>query len=186
MKKYNLIIVTLFLFVTASCDNQSRKQNTSAKIDEMNIGFVRLDSLTKLYDYHGVLVKEIEAKAKKMEAELIRSQQNIQTEYEVLQQAAPNLSKIELERAQLDFQRIQQQYQALEQQRTGELQQEELEMNAFVKSQVDQAIDKMKDDLDLDIVLIYESNLLYAKENMDLTVELASYLNELEIPDKEK
>ena len=105
-KKYNLIIVTLFLFVTASCDNQSRKQNTSAKIDEMNIGFVRLDSLTKLYDYHGVLVKEIEAKAKKMEAELIRSQQNIQTEYEVLQQAAPNLSKIELERAQLDFQRI--------------------------------------------------------------------------------
>ena len=118
MKKYNLIIVTLFLFVTASCDNQSRKQNATAKIDEMNIGFVRLDSLTKLYDYHGVLVKEIEAKAKKMEAELIRSQQNIQTEYEVLQQAAPNLSKIELERAQLDFQRIQQQYQALEQQRT--------------------------------------------------------------------
>ena len=186
MKKYNLIIVTFFLFVTASCDNQSRKQNATAKIDEMNIGFVRLDSLTKLYDYNGVLVKEIEAKAKKMEAELIRSQQNIQTEYEVLQQAAPNLSKIELERAQLDFQRIQQQYQALEQQRTGELQQEELEMNTFVKSQVDQAIDKMKDDLDLDIVLIYESNLLYAKENMDLTVELASYLNELEIPDKEK
>ena len=74
----------------------------------------------------------------------------------------------------------------MEQQRTGELQQEELEMNTFVKSQVDQAIDKMKDDLDLDIVLIYESNLLYAKENMDLTVELASYLNELEIPDKEK
>ncbi len=94
MKKYKLIIVTLFLFVTASCGNQSRKQNTTAKIDEMNIGFVRLDSLTKLYDYHGVLVKEIEAKAKKMEAELIRSQQNIQTEYEVLQQAAPNLSKI--------------------------------------------------------------------------------------------
>ena len=74
----------------------------------------------------------------------------------------------------------------MEQQRTGELQQEELEMNTFVKSQVDQAIDKMKDDLDLDIVLIYESNLLYAKENMDLTVELASYLNELEIPVKEK
>tara|TARA_Y100000389_G_C17387180_1_gene477737 strand:+ start:260 stop:820 length:561 start_codon:yes stop_codon:yes gene_type:complete len=186
MKKHNWIIATTFLFIIASCSHETRKQNAVGDSEGMNIGFIRLDSLTKLYDYHGVLVKEIEAKAKKMEAELIRSQQNIQTEYEVLQQAAPNLSKIELERAQLDFQRIQQQYQALEQQRSGELQQEEIEMNTFVKSQVDEAIDKMKDDLDLDIVLIYESNLLYAKENMDLTAELAEYLNELEIPENTK
>ena len=129
---------------------------------------------------------EIEAKAKKMEAELIRSQQNIQTEYEVLQKAAPSLSKIELERAQMDFQRIQQQYQALEQQRSGELQQEEIAMNNIVKLQVDKAIEKMKSEKDLDLVFIYETNLLYAKETMDLTTELASYLNELDRPDSMK
>ena len=121
-----------------------------------------------------------------MEAELIRSQQNIQAEYEVLQKAAPSLSKIELERAQMDFQRIQQQYQALEQQRTGELQQEEFEMNTIVKQEVDKAIEAMKAEMDLDLVFIYESNLLYAKDNLDLTSALAEYLNRLDRPEPKK
>ena len=182
MKKHNLIIASSFLLLLASC-SAPVQNSIETGADGMKIGFVRLDSLTQLYDYHGELVEEIEAKAKKMEAELIRSQQNIQTEYEVLQKAAPSLSKIELERAQMDFQRIQQQYQALEQQRSGELQQEEIAMNNIVKLQVDKAIEKMKSEKDLDLVFIYETNLLYAKETMDLTTELASYLNELDRPD---
>lgn len=185
MKKYYWIIASSLLLLFASC-NAPVQNSIGSSVESMKIGFVRLDSLTQLYDYHGELVKEIEAKAKKMEAELIRSQQNIQTEYEVLQKAAPSLSKIELERAQMDFQRIQQQYQALEQQRSGELQQEEIAMNNIVKNQVDKAIEKMKSEIDLDLVFIYESNLLYAKEGMDLTTELASYLNQLDRPGSEE
>jgi len=59
-------------------------------------------------------------------------------------------------------------------------------MNNIVKIQVDKAIEKMKSEMDLDLVFIYESNLLYAKETMDLTTELASYLNELALPDSKK
>ncbi len=133
----------------------------------------------------GELVGQFEATAKKMEAELIRSQQNLQTEYEVLQKAAPNLSKLELERAQMDFQRINQQYQSLEQQRSGELAQEEAKMNAIVKQQVDKAIAQLQADLGLDLIFVYESNLLYGSEAMDLTSKLAEYLNKLEKPSAE-
>ena len=111
---------------------------------------------------------------------------NLQAEYEVLQKAAPNLSKIELERAQLDFQRVNQNYQALEQQRSGELAQEEAKMNAIVKEQVDKAIAKLQEDLGLDLIFVYESNLLYGSEALDLTAKLAEILNGMEAPSTEE
>ena len=98
--------------MAASCSTGGSSAPTG---DGMKVGYVRLDSLTQLYTYHTELVGQFEATAKKMEAELIRGQQNLQAEYEVLQKAAPSLSKLELERAQMDFQRINQNYQALEQ-----------------------------------------------------------------------
>ena len=178
----NLILAGAAVMMAASCNSGSSSVSSA---EGMNIGYVRLDSLTQLYDYHSELVGQFEATAKKMEAELIRSQQNLQTEYEVLQKAAPNLSKLELERAQMDFQRINQQYQSLEQQRSGELAQEEAKMNAIVKQQVDKAIAQLQADLGLDLIFVYESNLLFGSEAMDLTSKLAEYLNKLEKPSAE-
>jgi|TARA_B110000503_G_C6974473_1_gene340551 Skp family chaperone for outer membrane proteins len=178
-----LLLASAALLMAASC---SKNGGGAGSADGLNMGYVRLDSLTQLYTYHTELVATFESTAKKMEAELIRSQQNLQAEYEVLQKAAPNLSKIELERAQMDFQRVNQAYQALEQQRSGELAQEEAKMNALVKEQVDIAIAQMQEDLGLDMVFIYESNLLYGSETLDLTGKLAEYLNKLEKPSEEE
>ncbi len=178
-----LLLAGAALLMAASC---TQNGGGSSSGEGLNIGYVRLDSLTQLYTYHTELVAEFEATAKKMEAELIRSQQNLQAEYEVLQKAAPNLSKIELERAQLDFQRVNQNYQALEQQRSGELAQEEAKMNAIVKEQVDKAIAKLQEDMGLDLIFVYESNLLYGSEALDLTGKLAEILNSMEAPSREE
>ena len=59
-------------------------------------------------------------------------------------------------------------------------------MNALVKEQVDIAIAQMQEDLGLDMVFIYESNLLYGSETLDLTGKLAEYLNKLEKPSEEE
>lgn len=178
-----LLLAGAALLMAASC---TQNGGGSSSGEGLNIGYVRLDSLTQLYTYHSELVTEFEATAKKMEAELIRSQQNLQAEYEVLQKAAPNLSKIELERAQLDFQRVNQNYQALEQQRSGELAQEEAKMNAIVKEQVDKAIAQLQEDMGLDLIFVYESNLLYGSEALDLTGKLAEILNGMEAPSREE
>jgi len=110
-------------------------------------------------------------------------QQNLQAEYDVIQRAAPSLSKVELERAQMDFQRIQNNYQMLEQQKSGELQQIEMAINETVKEQVDKAIEAMKGEEQIDLVLIYETNILYGSEGLDYTIKLAEYLNKLPKPE---
>ncbi|MDG1252415.1 MAG: OmpH family outer membrane protein [Schleiferiaceae bacterium] len=176
------LIASAAIMMAASCTSGS---GSVASTDEINMGYVRLDSLTQLYDYHSELVGQFESTAKQMEAELIRGQQNLQAEYEVLQKAAPSLSKMELERAQMDFQRINQQYQALEQQRSGELAQEEAKMNAMVKEQVDKAIAQLQKDMNMDLIFVFESNLLYGSDALDLTSKLAEYLNKLEKPSTE-
>ncbi len=149
----------------------------------VRIVYVRLDSLVKLYDYHKEMSTKYEESAKKAEAELVRGQQNLQAEYDVIQRAAPSLSKVELERAQMDFQRIQNNYQMLEQQKSGELQQIEMAINETVKEQVDKAIEAMKGEEQIDLVLIYETNILYGSEGLDYTVKLAEYLNKLPKPE---
>ena len=149
----------------------------------VRIVYVRLDSLVKLYEYHKEMSTKYEESAKKAEAELVRGQQNLQAEYDVLQRAAPSLSKVELERAQMDFQRIQNNYQMLEQQKSGELQQIELAINETVKEQVDKAIEAMKGEEQIDLVFIYETNVLYGSDDLDYTVKLAEYLNKLPKPE---
>ena len=149
----------------------------------VRIVYVRLDSLVKLYDYHKEMSTKYEESAKKAEAELVRGQQNLQAEYDVIQRAAPSLSKVELERAQMDFQRIQNNYQMLEQQKSGELQQIELAINETVKEQVDKAIEAMKGEEQIDLVFIYETNVLYGSDDLDYTVKLAEYLNKLPKPE---
>ena len=178
-----LLLAGAAVMMAASCTTGG---GTAPSGDGMKVGYVRLDSLTQLYTYHTELVGQFEATAQKMEAELIRSQQNLQAEYEILQKAAPNLSKIELERAQLDFQRVNQNYQALEQQRSGELAQEEAKMNALVKTQVDKAIAQLQEDMGLDLIFVYESNLLYGSEALDLTAKLAEVLNSMDPPSEEE
>lgn len=157
----------------------------SAPVSEggARIVYVRLDSLVNLYEYHKEMSAKYEEAAKKAESELVRGQQNLQAEYDVLQRAAPGLSKVELERAQMDFQRIQNSYQMLEQQKGGELQQMELAINETVKEQVDKAIEAMKGEEQIDLVLIYETNVLFGSEALDYTTKLAEYLNKLPKPE---
>jgi len=190
MKRWKIWgLSALVTFAALACKEEKGSQDPAEDnfsnerpLEGLTIGYVRLDSLTQLYSYHTELVTEFEEKAGKLEARLLASQQNLQAEYEVLQNAAPNLSPMELERAQLDFQRITQEYQALEMELTQELGLEEAKMNAIVKEQVDKAMVQMQQEQGLDLVLIYESNLLYGAPSLDLTVKLADLLNSMEHP----
>jgi len=145
--------------------------------DALSIGYIRIDTLMDMYEYHQELADQYEAKAQQFQAELVRGQENLQAEYEVLQNAAPRLSKLELERAQVDFQRVQASYQQLEQQRAMELQTMEAEINAEVKAEMDKAVAQLQEEGGYHLILIYETNLLYGDEAMDLTNEIAKILN---------
>ena len=179
----NLVALAAAALLAAGASACQSGQSAPTADGGVRIVYVRLDSLVKLYDYHKEMSTKYEESAKKAEAELVRGQQNLQAEYDVLQRAAPSLSKVELERAQMDFQRIQNNYQMLEQQKSGELQQIELAINETVKEQVDKAIEAMKGEEQIDLVFIYETNVLYGSDDLDYTVKLAEYLNKLPKPE---
>jgi hypothetical protein len=56
-------------------------------------------------------------------------------------------------------------------------------INETVKEQVDKAIEAMKGEEQIDLVLIYETNILYGSEGLDYTTKLAEYLNKLPKPE---
>ena len=182
----NLVALAAAALLAAGATACQSGQSAPTADGGVRIVYVRLDSLVKLYDYHKEMSTKYEESAKKAEAELVRGQQNLQAEYDVIQRAAPSLSKVELERAQMDFQRIQNNYQMLEQQKSGELQQIEMAINETVKEQVDKAIEAMKGEEQIDLVFIYETNILYGSEGLDYTVKLAEYLNKLPKPEASK
>ena len=174
-----LLVAGLSLVFTFAC---TQKAPNPAPTGDVKIGYVRLDSVLELYDLHNELVAELEAKAKKAQAELIRSEQNLQTEYSILEKAAPKLSKLELERAQIDFQRVSTKHQELTQLRNEELAQEESKIQVLVLGEVRKAVVKLQEDTNMDFIFIYESNLLYGSDAFDLTTQLAQLLNAAEKP----
>lgn len=180
-------LVAAALWASVACTSSETPAAGSA--EGMKIAYVRADSLTQLYDYHRELTESFELEAKKVEAELVRGQQNLQTEYDILEKAAPSLSPVQLQRAQADFQRIQMNYSRMEQQKTGELAEKEASLNALIKDQMDIALKKLAEAKGYDLVLVYETNVLYGSEKLDVTQELADVLNDMERPksaDKKK
>jgi Skp family chaperone for outer membrane proteins len=91
-----------------------------------------------------------------------------------------------LQRAQADFQRIQMSYSQMEQQRTGELAEKEAGLNTQIKDQMDVALKQLAEEKGYDLVLVYETNVLYGSDKLDVTQELADVLNKMDRPEPKK
>ena len=77
-------------------------------------------------------------------------------------------------------------YSQMEQQRTGELAEKEAGLNAQIKDQMDVALKQLAEEKGYDLVLVYETNVLYASEKLDVTQELADVLNKMDRPEPKK
>ena len=77
-------------------------------------------------------------------------------------------------------------YTRMEQQRTGELAEKEAGLNALIKKQMDKALEQLAKEKGYDLVLVYETNVLYGTDALDVTQELADVLNKMDRPEAEK
>ena len=66
---------TLFLGALAVLSMACTQTPSTASADGLNIGYLRLDSLTQIYTYHQTLVDEFEIAAQKIQAESARYNQ---------------------------------------------------------------------------------------------------------------
>ena len=185
MKKFFMAAIGLSML--ASCQQQpAAVENTEKGI---RLAYVRIDSLQSQYNYFQELVGELQAEEEKIVAELQRRQQELQTNIELYQQEAPKMTARQREANEADLRRVQQNYLQVEQAAQGQMMQRQNDLTVMMREDMNSAIETLKEELNLDFILLYEEGgqIIYANDDYDITERMVNMLNESrETPSEEE
>ena len=184
MKKFFLTAVGLSM--TASCSQPAAIENTDSGI---RLAYVRIDSLQSQYEYFEELALELIEEEKVLVEDLQRRQQTLQENITLYQQEAPKMSAGQREANEADLMRVQQQYLQVEQAAQDQLLRKQADLTNMLKADMDKAIAVLKDELNLDFILLYEEGgqIIYANSDFDITERMVNMLNESrETPSEEE
>jgi len=175
MKKFFLAAVGLSMM--ASCSQPAAVENTDSGI---RLAYVRIDSLQSQYEYFEELALELIEEEKVLVEDLQRRQQTLQENIALYQQEAPKMSARQREANEADLMRVQQQYLQVEQAAQAQLVKKQQDFANMLKADMDKAIAVLKDELNLDFILLYEEGgqIIYANTDFDITERMVNMLNE--------
>ena len=175
MKKFFLAAVGLSMM--ASCSQPAAVENTDSGI---RLAYVRIDSLQSQYEYFEELALELIEEEKVLVEDLQRRQQTLQENIALYQQEAPKMSARQREANEADLMRVQQQYLQVEQAAQAQLVKKQQDLTKMMREDMDKAIAVLKDELNLDFILLYEEGgqIIYANTDFDITERMVNMLNE--------
>ena len=175
MKKFFLAAVGLSMM--ASCSQPAAVENTDSGI---RLAYVRIDSLQSQYEYFEELALELIEEEKVLVEDLQRRQQTLQENIALYQQEAPKMSARQREANEADLMRVQQQYLQVEQAAQAQLVKKQQDLTKMMREDMDKAIAVLKDELNLDFILLYEEGgqIIYANTEFDITERMVNMLNE--------
>ena len=175
MKKFFLAAVGLNMM--ASCSQPTAVENTDKGI---RLAYVRIDSMQSQYNYFQELADELQAEEQEIVADLQRRQQTLQENIALYQQEAPKMTQAQRNANEADLMRVQQQYMQVEQAAQDQLLRKQADLANMLKADMDKAIDVLKDELNLDFILLYEEGgqIIYANTEFDITERMVNMLNE--------
>ena len=184
MKKFFLAAVGLSIM--ASCSQPAAVENTDSGI---RLAYVRIDSLQSQYEYFEELALELIEEEKVLVEDLQRRQQTLQENIALYQQEAPKMSARQREANEADLMRVQQQYLQVEQAAQAQLVKKQQDLTKMMREDMDKAIAVLKEELNLDFILLYEEGgqIIYANTDFDITERMVNMLNESrETPSEEE
>jgi len=175
MKKF--FLAALGLSMMASCSQPAAVENTDSGI---RLAYVRIDSLQSQYEYFEELALELIEEEKVLVEDLQRRQQTLQENIALYQQEAPKMSARQREANEADLMRVQQQYLQVEQAAQAQLVKKQQDLTKMMREDMDKAIAVLKDELNLDFILLYEEGgqIIYANTDFDITERMVNMLNE--------
>ena len=175
MKKFFLAAVGLSMM--ASCSQPAAVENKDSGI---RLAYVRIDSLQSQYEYFEELALELIEEEKVLVEDLQRRQQTLQENIALYQQEAPKMSARQREANEADLMRVQQQYLQVEQAAQAQLVKKQQDLTKMMREDMDKAIAVLKDELNLDFILLYEEGgqIIYANTDFDITERMVNMLNE--------
>ncbi|NDD36668.1 MAG: OmpH family outer membrane protein [Flavobacteriia bacterium] len=175
MKKFFLAAVGLSMM--ASCSQPAAVENTEKGI---RLAYVRIDSMQSQYNYFQELADELQEEEQQIVADLQRRQQTLQENIALYQQEAPKMTQAQRNANEADLMRVQQQYMQVEQAAQDQLLRKQADLANMLKADMDKAIAVLKDELNLDFILLYEEGgqIIYANTEFDITERMVNMLNE--------
>jgi len=175
MKKFFLAAVGLSMM--ASCSQPTAVENTEKGI---RLAYVRIDSMQSQYNYFQELADELQAEEEQIVADLQRHQQTLQENIALYQQEAPKMTQAQRNANEADLMRVQQQYMQVEQAAQDQLLRKQADLANMLKADMNKAIAVLKDELNLDFILLYEEGgqIIYANTEFDITERMVNMLNE--------
>ena len=174
MKKF--FLASIVLSITAACSQPTAVENTASG---MRLAYVRIDSLQSQYHYFEELAQELIEEEKILLEDLQRRQQTMQENIALYQQEAPKMSTRQREANEEDLMRVQQQYLEVEQAAQTQLINKQQDLTKMMRNDMDKAIAILKDELNLDFILLYEEGgqIIYANTDFDITERMVKMLN---------
>jgi outer membrane protein len=175
MKKF--FVAAIGLSLLASCSQPAAVENTQKGI---RLAYVRIDSLQSQYTYFQELANELQAEEQEIVADLQRRQQTLRENIALYQQEATKMTQAQRNANEADLMRVQQQYQQVEQAAQERLMRKQTDLANMLKADMDEAIAVLKEDLNLDFILLYEEGgqIIYANDEFDITARMVEMLNE--------
>ena len=175
MKKF--FVAAIGLSLLASCSQPAAVENTQKGI---RLAYVRIDSLQSQYTYFQELANELQAEEQEIVADLQRRQQTLRENIALYQQEAAKMTQSQRNANEADLMRVQQQYMQVEQAAQERLMRKQTDLANMLKADMDEAIAVLKEDLNLDFILLYEEGgqIIYANDEFDITARMVEMLNE--------
>ncbi len=146
----------------------------------IRMAYVRSDTLQKKYKYFEELSKQLQGEEAIIQKEIEKRQRDFQIEVNLYQQAAPKMNEQQRAASEADLMRVQQQYEGWAREQSDILMKKQADLQAKMKSDMDSVLVKMKAELALDFILLYDENsaLIYANPDYDITEVVVKKLNE--------
>lgn len=146
----------------------------------VRLAYVRTDSLEKNYKFYQELSTQLQQEEAKIQKQIEAKQRDFQIELNLYQQEAPKMSPEQRQASEADLMRVQKQYEMWTQEQSETLLTKQQELQTNMKHDMDSVLYKMKDELLLDFILLYDENsaLIFANEDYDITNVVVERLNE--------
>ena len=124
--------------------------------------------------------EHLQKEEQKIQNEVERKQRDLQIEFSLYQQEAPKMTPEQRQQSESDLMRVQQQYEMWAREQSDILMEKQQDLQIKMKSDMDSVLVKMKDELALDFILLYDENsaLIYANKDYDITDVVVEKLNE--------
>lgn len=173
-------VIYIGFFKGAKTTEATVSETISDPSKGIRMAYVRSDSLQKQYKFFQDLSTELQAEEAVVQKEIEKRQRDFQIEVNLYQQAAPKMNEQQRAASEADLMRVQQQYEGWAREQSDKLMGRQQDLQSKMKSDMDSVLVKMKDELALDFILLYDENsaLIYANKDYDITDVVVKKLNE--------